>query len=275
MKLIVFTDMDGTILDFNTYSYEESLPAIRYLKQYGIPIVLCSAKTISEIMLYQRELDIADPFIAENGSVIKIPKGYFKINIRDSLDEGNKLTIELGLKIDRLKEIIKLSLQRVNVNYKFFTEMSIEEIAADSSLPLEQARLARERLYSETIKIIGGESEVRKALKALMEAGLNCSYGGRYIIVNHGSNKGYAVQRLTELYRREYGEVITCAFGDSKSDESMLKAVDIPILVKNAFGNWTDIEVPNLIKIDDIGPRGFKSGVEKVLHPIIERLLSN
>ena len=34
-KLVIFTDLDGTLLDRNTYSFEPALPALRLIRQKG------------------------------------------------------------------------------------------------------------------------------------------------------------------------------------------------------------------------------------------------
>ena len=53
-RLIVITDVDGTLIDQRTYSYELSLPAVRRLQAKRIPVVLCSTKTSAEIILLWR-----------------------------------------------------------------------------------------------------------------------------------------------------------------------------------------------------------------------------
>lgn len=74
MKLILFTDLDGTLLDPYTYSYQESLWAINLLKREQIPIIFCSAKTQAEQEVYRKALEIIDPFIVEEGGGILIPQ---------------------------------------------------------------------------------------------------------------------------------------------------------------------------------------------------------
>ncbi len=38
-EFIVFSDLDGTILDHKTYSFDEALEGIRLLKERGVPLV--------------------------------------------------------------------------------------------------------------------------------------------------------------------------------------------------------------------------------------------
>lgn len=76
-NIIIFTDLDGTLLDEN-YSYDYAIPTIRELKRMNIPIIFCSAKTRAEQEIFRARMGINDPFIVEDGSAIYIPRGYFK-----------------------------------------------------------------------------------------------------------------------------------------------------------------------------------------------------
>ena len=42
--LLVFTDLDGTLLEYETYSFERALPAIRALKEKNIPLIFPPAR---------------------------------------------------------------------------------------------------------------------------------------------------------------------------------------------------------------------------------------
>ncbi|MGH7828798.1 MAG: HAD hydrolase family protein, partial [Candidatus Binatia bacterium] len=57
--LIIITDLDGTLLDESTYSFQASLPAIQRVTSQGIPLILCSSKTRSEILPLWKELALA------------------------------------------------------------------------------------------------------------------------------------------------------------------------------------------------------------------------
>ncbi len=55
-KLVIFTDLDGTLLDRDTYSFEPALPALRLIRQKDIPLVLSSSKTRAEIEFYRERI---------------------------------------------------------------------------------------------------------------------------------------------------------------------------------------------------------------------------
>lgn len=65
--IIIFTDLDGTLLDRQTYSWDAARPALGLIKERSIPLALCSSKTRAEIEVIRKELDNPDPFICENG----------------------------------------------------------------------------------------------------------------------------------------------------------------------------------------------------------------
>jgi mannosyl-3-phosphoglycerate phosphatase len=39
-KIVVFTDLDGTLLDYYTYSFEKAMPALQLLKEREIPLII-------------------------------------------------------------------------------------------------------------------------------------------------------------------------------------------------------------------------------------------
>jgi len=69
-KIIVFTDLDGTLLHPKTYSFDAAMPALKLIKEKDIPLILCSSKTRAEIEVYRKKLDNQHPFVSENGGGI-------------------------------------------------------------------------------------------------------------------------------------------------------------------------------------------------------------
>jgi predicted mannosyl-3-phosphoglycerate phosphatase (HAD superfamily) len=73
-----------------------------------------------------------------------------------------------------------------------------------------------------------------------------------------------------ELFRLNFGEVITISIGDSENDEGMLATVDIPMLVQRADNRWNKLKIRNLQRVKGVGPEGWSNAVEKLL---VESLL--
>ena len=75
-KILVFTDLDGTLLDHYTYQTDEATEMIATLKLNEIDIIPNSSKTLPEISLIREQLDLSSPFIIENGAAVFIPINY-------------------------------------------------------------------------------------------------------------------------------------------------------------------------------------------------------
>jgi len=271
MKQIIFTDLDGTLLDSATYSYEKSLTGINRLKRKGIPIIFCSAKTRAEQEVYRRELGVFHPFIVENGGAIFIPQGYFPFSFDYHKVIDELLIIELGIPYSEVRKLLVKIKEEGEFYFRCFGDMSAEEVAEESGMDIESAKLAKQREYDETV-VIASEAkqshitpgEVDRFLEKIKQVGLNYAHGGRFYDVMGDNDKGKAVKIVSELYRKLWGEIETIGLGDSLNDLPMLSTVDIPILVQKRDYTWENISLPRLRKVPGIGPEGWSSIIEEI-----------
>lgn len=265
-KLIVITDLDGTLLDQQTYSYSLSLPAVRRLQANRIPIVMCSTKTSAEMLPLWRELGLRDPFICESGGAIYFPRNYPRPSLHGFKSEDDFDVLELGGDIIHLRQALADAARSCTVVFKSFGQMSIDEIAALTGLGLERARRAAQRRYDEPFVIRDGDVEqLTAALRAKM---LTVTEGDRFYHLTGGHSKRDAVRRLLDLHRHQYGETVAIGLGNSANDWPLLSEVERPIVVKNADGLWdaTVIErLPNVERTDGIGPRGWSEAIDRIL----------
>ncbi len=268
MKIVLFTDLDGTLLSLSDYSYDVALPALAELKKRKVPVVFCTAKTLAENEYYRAKLGIEDPFIVENGGAIFIPRNYFSFEFPYSNEQGHYYVIEFGARYDELRAALDAIRSETGFKITGFGDMTVKEVAEDANLSLDQARRAKEKVYNESFIFDEPEDKEPILFDKVQDKGFNITHGGRYYNI-HGINadKGKAVKRLTELFRREYGAVMTIGIGDSKNDIPMLKAVDQPAIVKRLDGTWLDIypEPENLYKAEGVGPAGWVEVVEKFI----------
>ncbi len=262
---VVFTDLDGTLLDLETYSCDKALPSIEYLKRQGIPLIFCSAKTRAEQEVYRQALQITGPFIVENGGAIFIPQGYFPFDFEYQKTKDGYQVIELGIPYRRIRQVLERVRNDTAVNLKGFGDMSVEEVASATGLSLEAARRAKAREYDETLILEGTPEEIDKALHEIKGAGLNYTSGGRYYDVTGPNDKGKATKILIDLLRRKLGQIKTVAIGDSPNDLPMLSAVDVPVLVQRPGGTWEEIDIPRLYRVEGIGPEGWARAVAEIV----------
>jgi len=267
MRKVLFSDLDGTFLDATTYSYKESLDALKLLQKANIPLVFCSAKTRAEQMEYRRKLEIPDPFIVENGGAIFISKSYFPFSFNFHKVVEEYLVIELGLPYTRITETLQKIRGETGLTFKGFADMNVKEISRDSGLSLQFARRAKQREYTETFKLEGEERTQKQILDKIKKAGLNYTHGGRYYEAMGNNDKGEAVTILARLFRQRFGEVITVGIGDSLNDLPMLATVDIPVLVQRPGEYWENLPLSNVYRVAGIGPSGWSKAIKEIVLP--------
>ncbi|KYK26256.1 hypothetical protein AYK26_05610 [Euryarchaeota archaeon SM23-78] len=258
MKLIIFTDLDGTLLDHNTYAFEAAKLGLELVKEKNIPLVLCTSKTFDETVYYQKLLGINEPFIVEDGGAIYIPQNYFNFGFECQEKKGH-LVIELGTDYGNLRRAL-LEIKEQGFEITGFGDLGFEQISQDTGLSLEMAKLAAEREYDEPFKLIKGDESVLK--KLIEERSLKLSKGGRYYHITGKNDKGKTVALLTSLFKKQYGEeeVVTLGIGDSENDFAMLDAVDKGYLVKKTDNSYASEDYE---KAEGIGPDGWRFVIEK------------
>jgi len=238
---VLFADLDGTLLN-GKYDFVEVEPIIKNLLSLNVSIVLNSSKTRWEMDFYRKNLGITDPFIVENGSAILIPKNYFKASYRYTQQVQDYYIIQLGRSYSEIREKLALVKTKTNANIVGFGDMTIEEIARDSGLPLHLAQLAKKREYDEPFRILEGDE--KKVLNAINAEGLCYTTGGRYFHMLGNCNKGKALCVLKNLYLQEFKKVVTIGVGDSANDLPMLQLVDKPFRLTSTTDNrkvWQEI----------------------------------
>ena len=266
LRYLVFTDLDGTLLDSQTYSFNESLAVINLLKVKNIPLIFCSAKTRAEQQIYRRELGLLHPFIVENGGAIFIPRAYFPFPFDYHKTVDDLLVIELAVPHIRVRELLARIGKENDLHLRGFQDMSVAEVAGITGLKLESAKLAQQREYDEPVEFDSSrEKDLSKFLSKLEEVDLNWSRGGRLYHVMGGGGKGKAVKILGALYRKMWGEIRTVGLGNGLNDLPMLSQVDIPILVQKRDHSWEDMNLPRLRKVQGIGPEGWSKAIVEIL----------
>jgi len=266
--LLVFTDLDGTLLDHVTYSFESALPAINALKEKSIPLIFCTSKTRVEIEEIQLKLHNTHPFISENGGAIFIPKDYFPYGFHFTREDSHYFIIELGTSYAKLREVFNQMRTLLPGKLRGFGDLTSQEVADLCGFSLSQAILAKKREYDEPFILEDGSAE--DVLQEIAcSSSLQINRGGRfYHLIGH-NDKGKAVLLLKELYKRKAEYLKTIALGDSLNDLPMLKVVEYPILVQKPDGSYDpSVKLDKLILAPGSGPSGWCEALLELLNKL-------
>lgn len=260
--LIIFSDIDGTLLDFATYDWTVAAAAVAEVLARGIPLVLCSSKTRVEQEYYRTELHIPDPFIVENGSAIFAPRAAFDFAFAYQRETDEYLVIELGERAEAIQTALQTIRRRTGLVFQGFSDLSLDEISAVTGLDAAAAARARRREYSETIATSLSAAALSTLQTELTAYGLTLASGGKFhTVTSQRSDKGTAVALLTNLYRQKYDHVVTMGLGDSANDRPMLAAVDEAYLVQKPDGRWQDVGNLVVERVAAVGPAGWRQAV--------------
>lgn len=254
--IAVFTDLDGTLLDHDTYSFDAALPAIEALKARGIPVILASSKTEAEMAPIADALGLDTPMIVENGA------GLARFNGEHDCQS------DVYPRIRSLLENLPAALEG---RFSGFGDWSDETVATATGLPLASARLARQRRFSEPGLWRGNESE-RDAFIALLHAhDLTAVQGGRFFTIMPRGSKADAMQRVIRHFSETQGEpIFTIALGDAPNDLAMLQAADLGVIIANPHHAPLPVTERerngHILRSTLAGPAGWNETILTILH---------
>ena len=146
--------------------------------------------------------------------------------------------------------------------------MSVAEISRDCGLSPLQAQLAKLREFDEPFRLLETDPGISsRFLRALHRRGLRTVEGGRYFHATGETDKGMAVDVLRARYGTD-GTPVLVGLGDAPNDISLLRAVDIPVIVRredSAASSRLLRKVPTARLTERLGPAGWAEAVSEVL----------
>lgn len=264
MHFVIFTDLDGSLLDHFDYSFKGARKALEKIKERGIPLIFTTSKTRPEVKILQREMGLEEPFIVENGAAIIFPSGYRRWVLPGGASTHPNGLIQLGKPYTEIRSFVKRMASRFNIIG--FGDLTIQEIANMTGLPFDKAGLAKDREFTEPFFI--RETEDLKDLEYFAsKENLKIARGGRfYHLMGINQDKGEAVKIVKQIVRQNMeGEVCFAGIGDSANDIQMLQHVDIPVLIPKVNGSFEKIDLPGLIRGGSPGSKGWNDTVESIL----------
>ncbi|MCO6186418.1 mannosyl-3-phosphoglycerate phosphatase [Rhizobium sp. L1K21] len=257
--ILVFTDLDGTLLDHETYSYAAAEPALKRLKESGIPLILASSKTEAEMRPLAQELALETPMIVENGAGVA--------GLEDSTS-GQPCYEDIRALLDKIPPSIR-------GHFQGFGDWGAEKISARTGLPLASAERAGTRRFSEPGVWDGTDADFEIFETLLEESGFHAVRGGRFTTIMPQTSKGEAMAQIAALYMSPSGDTPTIiALGDGENDIAMLEAADYGIVIANpAHAPLPPLKGERdgkILRSELTGAAGWN----KMLNELVDRLLA-
>ncbi len=258
-RLIIFTDLDGTLLDHHSYRWDAAVPALEKLAELEIPVILCTSKTAAEVAEIHAALGLAAPVIVENGAgIILAPKDAEAAGNAHFFGKPYAELIPLVHKIRADKEYC----------FQGFSDFSVAEVMAATGLDEQAAILARQRLGSEPIIWQDSPEALARFRQELAGYNLQLLRGGRFFhILDNRADKGTAVHWLLGYFRRQqaHPKLFSVALGDGPNDRAMMEAVDLAVIIPNPSGIAPEPRCGKILHAKQPGPSGWNRAIHDIL----------
>lgn len=267
--LIVFSDLDGSLLDHDTYDWQPARQWLARLRAHDIPVILTTSKTQAEVSVLRQELGLEHwPFIAENGALAVLPDSW-----RDHPDYPRKtFSADYGLICTQLQRL------RREAGYDFtgFSDLTPQEVADLTGLTASAAQRACQRDASEPIQWHGDDRALQSFRQALARHGLELTQGGRFHhVMGGGVSKGEAARWLLAQYRQRRPQpAISLGLGDGPNDVSLLRAMDYAVAI--AGKNQQQIALGDrfageFYRTRAMGPAGWREGLSHFIDHVQDK----
>ena len=260
-QIIIFTDLDGSLLNKDTFRFDEIEDYFRELISKGIKIIPNSSKTEAEMSDFNNQYNLNLSFIAENGSSIHgLNLMHKNLSEKISLSRSND-------------QIYTIYNENISSKFKnkitFILKLNSKEQQEIFGLPLDKMMLALNRNYSLPIQFNGNEIEKNEFIQIMHNVGLTVQTGGRVMNICDNVNKSKAMLKTVELIKEEMNnEIITIGVGDNQNDIDMLKKCDYACLVKNNSFDSSLVNIDNLIKSTEPSPLGWADVIKTAIQKI-------
>lgn len=268
---VLFTDLDGTMLDHHTYQAKQSAAVLESLQKAGVPLIFCSSKTFDEQRFYQKKLGIYAPLVVENGSAVYIPDHFLPghFNLLPKTVGGYFYQTFAHVDIVIVRSILSEISFKYHVPIAGYANSDENTLIKATGLKPMALKRARNRHFTETLHIPSlTDTEAAQWLSdQLKPYDLMLVKGGRFWSVQSKfAGKGHALRWMKSMLQDYFNHKIPVyAIGDSANDLPMLQAADRAFLVKKNNGSWEDTNLAGIERLNERGPVGFKNAVTKLL----------
>lgn len=270
---IIFSDLDGTLLDHDDYGIDAVEPTLKTLTQIGIDVIPTTSKTYSELRAIMPKLGLKGPFIVENGAAVFIPKSIL-VNPPEGSDSVKAYWCKSFTQHrSHWQRHIEQAKYEFTGCFTLMTEMSTSEMAKLTGLSEEEAINAQQRDYGEPVKWHGNAKQEQQFIEFMRQRGATVLKGGRFLHIGGHAQKGIAMEWLMNAYQQDFfqrtgqqKDWFSVALGDSDNDISMLELADIAVRIRSEHHDFPVlIREQGVIDSNNYGPTGWAECIQQIL----------
>ena len=266
-KFLIFTDLDGTLLDHENYSFGNNKKLISKIITNKNELIFNTSKTFTESIKLLKEINLMNmPFSTENGAVLYFPKTRFR-KIKNSSNYGSFWKIRIA------KLSSKSWYQFLLKKQKKYKLLIAQDLTFNSLKKYTNLNNTKMMLNREASQIILWEDSLvnlkkfRNELKSEKEGVL--IQGSRFMQISSICNKRIAKKLISHAYDIQFHGTYsknTNALGDSKNDIDMLNSAKYSCIIKNPSGVFPKLNFnkKNIFRSTKLAPDGWSQVLYKL-----------
>ncbi|WP_110602988.1 HAD-IIB family hydrolase [Salinicola lusitanus] len=262
--LLVFTDLDGSLLDHDTYDWQPAASWLQRLEQRAIPVIPTTSKTRAELLALRQELGLEQtPFIAENGAVIGLPPAWQHARLdRDPASPDGLVVKTPSMDVDFIRRRLDVVRERHGLRFRRMGEMELAEVRELTGLSAVAAEQAMSREGSEPLVWEDDDTKLQALHETLRVDGLRLTRGGRFWHVMGAVDKGQAAEWLLARFESLRGyRPRTLGLGDGPNDLALLSTTDMAVIIAAHHGQPMTLASARVYRTQARGPAGWSEGV--------------
>ncbi len=268
INLIFFSDIDGTIINNNSFCYGNNITIIKELLEANHYVIFNSSKTFYEIEHILKSEDLSIPFICETGGAAYCPRGFFGNNLNK---RGNYDIIFESVKTsDFYTKIKAILLEEFKEELLFFDDMSLKMKEKFSGLTGKDLEKATKRDFSILFKWHADDKKLSKLKSILKNFNLTTIQGGRFFHICSNFDKYSAMRHMLSFINHYFPKQIfkTVGIGDSSNDIEMLNQTDFKCIVQSINNTSLIAGLANkkFILSTTQAPEGWQECIDNVLN---------
>lgn len=277
-SFIVSTDLDGTLLDHHSYSYEAARCGLRRCHDLGVPVIINTSKTYAEVVSLQNEIGLDAPLIVENGSALIAAEHHWLTMFDQALDNYQRRpdgARQLVFGVNRDQIIAFISETRKNYDWMFegFNDWTPTQISQQTGLDMASAEQASLKEFSEPFIWNDSAAALTRFIRLAEKSGLTVLQGGRFYHLQGNTDKAKPLNWLKQNGRAALAGMSSgnctlnlICLGDSDNDVAMLNSADYPVCVRSPNADFPAVSNQNSVYYTQgFGPVGWSEAVLSIL----------
>jgi len=255
-RAVVFTSVDGTLLDSETFDPGPNRAIVQRLHEAGVPVIPVSVMTLDEVEPIAAELGLRRAMVIEaGGAIARYVDGAWEVE-------------PCGPPADALLDVVRDIEERSGADLIVYSVLPEQQARTISGLSGEMLLRSTRRQFSEPFLIERGD--LLDVAEAASSIGFSVRRGPRFLHLCRECDEGEAFTRLRDELRCE----VAIGIGGSPIDAEFLSRADIPIIVPRRNGE-PDAElaakVPNARIAPAPAPAGWAAAVRDVWPVLAKR----